>query len=70
MARHMNKFRRLAFPDKTHKDVTDIIIHSYNKNFQEPNVKEGFLEIVKINFVPVFAGIARETEDLFFSFLL
>lgn len=70
MARHMNKFRKLAFLDKAHKDVNDIIIYSHHKNFQEPTLSEGFQEIVQINFVPVFDGVEKEKETLFFHFLI
>ena len=70
MARHMNKFRKLAFLDKAHKDVNDIIIYSHHKNFQEPTLSEGFEEIVRINFVPAFDGVEKEKEQLFFQFLI
>ena len=70
MARHMNKFRKMAFPDKAHKDVNDIIIYSHHKNFQEPTSSEGFDEIVQINFVPKFDGDDEEVQKLFFSFLI
>ena len=70
MARHMNKFRKMAFPDKAHKDVNDIIIYSHHKNFQEPKMDEGFSEIVQINFVPKFEGVDEDVERLFFSFLI
>ena len=70
MARHLNKFRKLSFLDKAHKDVNDIVIYSHHKNFQEPTLDEGFQEIVQINFVPSFDAGEREKEKLFFNFLI
>ena len=66
----MNKYRKLLYADKAHKDVNDIIIYSHHKNFVEPTLDEGFREIVSIDFVPVFDGVEEESQKLFFNFLL
>ncbi|KAJ8928963.1 hypothetical protein NQ314_018400 [Rhamnusium bicolor] len=65
-AKHNNKFRELT--DKSHVPVSEIIINSLKKNFQEPDVLEGFSEIVKIPFVPEFEN--AEHEKLYKLFLL
>ncbi|XP_018325065.1 uncharacterized protein F21D5.5 [Agrilus planipennis] len=64
-AKHNNKFRELT--DKRVK-VTDAVIHSYNKNYKEPTLDEGFNEIVRVDFVPVFEN--PEKEKLYKMFLL
>lgn len=65
-SKHNNKFRELT--DKSHEPVSDIIINSMKKNFQEPSLSEGFEEIVKVPFVPQFNDI--EKEKLYKMFLL
>ncbi|CAH1128271.1 unnamed protein product [Ceutorhynchus assimilis] len=50
--RHNNKFRQLT--DNSHAYVSDIIIFSFNKNFQQPDMSEGFAQILKIPFVGKF----------------
>lgn len=64
-ARHNEKFRVMIY--KT-KPVNDIIMHSYKKKFVEPNMDEGFTEILKVNFVPNFQSTMH--EKLYTSFLL
>ncbi|KAJ8925476.1 hypothetical protein NQ315_009310 [Exocentrus adspersus] len=64
--KHNNKFRELI--DNTHVPVSDIIINSYKKGFQEPEESEGFVEIVKVPFVPEFSN--EEHEKLYKMFLL
>lgn len=51
-AKHNNKFRELT--DPTHAKVTDVIIDTYMKNYEQPSLTEGFAEIVNVNFVPKF----------------
>ncbi|KAG5890639.1 hypothetical protein JTB14_034929 [Gonioctena quinquepunctata] len=64
--KHNNKFRELT--DKSHVPVSDIIINSHRKKYQEPDVSEGFEEVVKIPFVLKFEN--REHEELYRMFLL
>ncbi|XP_076814594.1 bifunctional polynucleotide phosphatase/kinase-like [Clavelina lepadiformis] len=56
-AMHNNRFRELS--GSPHDVVPKMILYSYRKKFVEPKLKEGFDEIVKINFVPHF-----ENDDL------
>ncbi|XP_026461181.1 uncharacterized protein F21D5.5-like [Ctenocephalides felis] len=64
--RHNNIFRELT--DKTHKEIKDMILFSYRKNFVEPTLSEGFAEIFKINFIPQFDN--KEHEELYYMYLL
>lgn len=65
-AKHNNKFRELT--DRSHLKVSDIIINSYFKQFEEPTLDEGFKEIVEIPFVPTFNS--EKQEQLYRMFLL
>lgn len=47
--------------------LTEIIFFSRSK-YKEPNLNEGFTEIVKINFVPKFKS--KHEEALFKKFLI
>lgn len=67
-ARHNNVFRQLMLPDDKHLDVNDMVINSYKSKFKEPNLREGFAEIVKVNFVPKFKTSNEEKQ--FKRFLL
>lgn len=53
-ARHNNRFRELSGSD--HDKVPDMVFYQYRKAFEEPNMSEGFSEIVKVNFMPKFAN--------------
>lgn len=55
-AKHNNRFREIT--DQEHKPVGDLVFNSYKKNFQEPELSEGYSEINKIPFVSDF-----DTED-------
>ena len=65
-SKHNNKFRE--FTDKSHVPVSEIIISSLNKKFQEPELSEGFKEIVHIPFIPKFDN--PDHEKLYKMFLL
>ncbi|XP_066143065.1 uncharacterized protein F21D5.5 [Euwallacea fornicatus] len=64
--RHNNKFRELT--DNTHTIVSDIIIFSYRKNYQEPEKEEGYSQILKIPFITKF--INKDLEKVYKTFLL
>ncbi len=51
-----------------HKHVPKIGYAMFNKNFQEPQLNEGFEEIKEINFVPSFSEEDKEKEELFYLF--
>ncbi|CAH1260923.1 unnamed protein product [Diabrotica balteata] len=64
--KHNNRFRELT--DKSHQMVSEIIINSLRKNYQDPVMTEGFYEMVFISFVPKFNS--SEDEKLYKMFLL
>nr|XP_023019816.1 uncharacterized protein F21D5.5 [Leptinotarsa decemlineata] len=64
--KHNNRFRELT--DKSHVPVNEIIINGFKKKFEEPDVSEGFEEIIKVPFVPEFQN--TEHEKLYRMFLL
>ncbi|KAJ8981130.1 hypothetical protein NQ317_007905 [Molorchus minor] len=64
--KHNNRFRELT--DSTHVPVSEIIINGYKKGYQEPDLSEGFEEIVKIPFVAEFER--SDHEKLYKMFLL
>lgn len=66
--RHNNKFRLLTAPDAKHKDITDLVLFSLRKKFEEPRLEEGFQEIVKIEMIPRFDSPQR--EELYYMYLL
>lgn len=67
-AKHNNKFRQLCVADKEHKDVNEMIINAYKAKFEQPNLAEGFDEIVNVNFIPKFNDC--DEKKLYGMFLL
>jgi bifunctional polynucleotide phosphatase/kinase len=65
-SRHNNKFRELT--DSSHAKIHDMIFHVYKNKFVEPTTKEGFSEIVKVNFLPKFDK--NEHKTLYNMYLL
>lgn len=65
-ARHNEKYRQLTDPN--HKSIPDMVVHSYKNKYKEPELKEGFQEIVKVNFVPSFEN--DESKRLYSMHLL
>ncbi|XP_044265642.1 uncharacterized protein F21D5.5-like [Tribolium madens] len=64
--KHNIRFRNIT--DKSQLPVGDLNLNSYKKAFQEPEMAEGFSEIVKIPFIPKFEK--AEHEKLYKMFLL
>jgi len=64
--RHNNKFRQMT--DKSHVVVSDLVIFSYNKNYQEPDMSEGYDQILKIPFIPKFSD--KSLEKLYKTFIV
>ncbi|KAK3610289.1 hypothetical protein CHS0354_029752 [Potamilus streckersoni] len=58
-SRHNERFREIV--DKSHQPINEMIMNSYKKQYQPPELKEGFSEIVKVNFVPNFSNPAHQT---------
>lgn len=65
-ARHNNVFRELT--GSSHQKINDMVFNIYKKKFVEPTKKEGFSEIVKVNFVPKFKN--ESEEKLYKMYLL
>lgn len=51
-ARHNEKYRQLV--EKDHKSIPDMVVHSYKNKYKEPELSEGFTEIIRVNFIPKF----------------
>lgn len=58
-AKHNNKFRELT--DTSHAKINDMVFNVYKNKYVEPNVKEGFDEVIRVNFVPKFDDDERQT---------
>ncbi|XP_045175457.2 bifunctional polynucleotide phosphatase/kinase-like isoform X2 [Mercenaria mercenaria] len=65
-AKHNERFREII--DKTHDAINDMIMNSFKKKYVLPEKKEGFSEVVKVNFVPKFKD--PKLEELYRKFLL
>lgn len=65
-AKHNNIFRELT--DTTHQQIPEMVFNIYKKKYVEPSKKEGFAEIVKVNFVPHFKN--EDEEKLYKMYLL
>nr|XP_002127397.1 bifunctional polynucleotide phosphatase/kinase [Ciona intestinalis] len=61
---HNNRFRELS--GTAHDIISSMIIYSHRKKFVEPTTKEGFDEIVKVNFVPSFEN--KELERMYYMY--
>lgn len=63
-ARHNEKYRQLI--DKNHKPIPDMVVHSYKSKYKEPDMSEGFTEIVKVNFLPKFQSDSEKSRYLMY----
>ncbi|XP_019629199.1 PREDICTED: bifunctional polynucleotide phosphatase/kinase-like [Branchiostoma belcheri] len=54
LCRHNNRFRDMTYTGAGHVKVADPVIFSFRKKYVEPQISEGFDEIIKVNFVPKF----------------
>ncbi|XP_078609417.1 bifunctional polynucleotide phosphatase/kinase-like [Branchiostoma floridae x Branchiostoma japonicum] len=66
LCRHNNRFRDMTYTGAGHVKVADPVIFSYRKKYVEPQVTEGFDQIVKVNFVPKFED--KELEAMYRQF--
>lgn len=66
-AKHNNEFREIKLKGQPHTSVNDMVLYSHRSKFKEPELSEGFSEILKINFVPQFED--PENEKLYRLFL-
>ncbi|XP_077981308.1 bifunctional polynucleotide phosphatase/kinase-like [Glandiceps talaboti] len=62
LAQHMNMFRQTLTNGQVRR-VPDVGYNVFKKNFEEPELSEGFTEIKKIEFIPNFAS--KKDEELF-----
>lgn len=62
LAHHLNMFRQRQSKDEVRR-VPDVGYNIFKKDFAEPTIKEGFTEIVKVNFTPRFDD--KADEELF-----
>ena len=61
LAMHLNNLRAINKNRKHYSEpVNNIPIHTFFKNFEQPEITEGFKEIVQVNFVP---GPFENEED-------
>lgn len=58
-AEHNVAFRELI--DSSHSKISKIVLNGYKKNYEEPSLDEGFVEIVRVNFVPKFDNESEKT---------
>lgn len=65
-SKHNNLFRELT--DSSHQKINEMVYNIYKKKYVEPTIKEGFAEIIKVNFVPKFKNASE--EKLYKMFLL
>jgi len=61
-ALHNNQFREIITDGKS-KRVPTMVYNMFRKNFKEPTTKDGFSEVVKVNFYPSFEK--PEHEELY-----
>ena len=72
-AKHNNKFRELSVKDSSYKKVNDLAFNMYKSKFTEPEMTEGFSQVVKITVNPSFdsdklATSYRQFLDLLCSY--
>lgn len=69
-AKHNNVFRELVMPKGTrnHVKIGEPLMHSFKAKFQEPQLTEGFDQIVRVDFVPEFEYVQH--RNLYFKYLL
>ena len=52
--KHNNRFRELTMNSSRYVKVNDLMFNTYKSKFCEPELGEGFSEIVNIHFTPCF----------------
>ncbi|ESO10945.1 hypothetical protein HELRODRAFT_109229 [Helobdella robusta] len=65
-SRHNEKFREMT--DKQHQQINEMVFNSFKSKFKEPDLSEGFDEIVHVNFIPKFA--TEKDRSLYNQYLL
>lgn len=59
MCHHLNYVRQNHTQGKVRR-IPDVGYHTYNKNFEAPDLAEGFTEVVNIEFEPEFESDLHE----------
>ena len=67
-AKHNNRFRELTMKKSGYVKVNDLVFNMYKSRFCEPQVSEGFSEIVKVHIQPNFTD--KQEEELYKLFLV
>ncbi|KAL4714003.1 hypothetical protein ACJJTC_005634 [Scirpophaga incertulas] len=65
-SQHNNRFRELM--KIKHVPVNDIVFHTYKNKFTEPSTKEGFKEVIEVQFTPTFDD--KTAEEIYKMYLL
>jgi bifunctional polynucleotide phosphatase/kinase len=64
---HLNKLRKINNERQHHtKSVADVIIHTWFKHLEVPNVNEGFEEVKEIEFKPFFVN--EKDKEIFYMY--
>ena len=67
-AKHNNRFRELTRKEgDKHSKISDMVFNIFKSKYVEPKLDEGFSDIVKIDFTPIFNDKAKEA--LYHQFL-
>ena len=59
LASHLNMFREKVTKGETHR-IPKIAYNMYRSKFKEPTRQEGFYEVRKIQFTPIFKNEAEK----------
>lgn len=65
-ARHNNKYREIM--KMAHVPVNDVVFFTYRNKFKDPELKEGFKEVIEAKFNPIFED--KRSENLYKMHLL
>ena len=67
--KHNNRFRELKnIGNSLYKPINDIAFNSYSARYSQPDISEGFTEIVRVNFIPNFEN--TEDAELYSNYLV
>ncbi|RUS77138.1 hypothetical protein EGW08_015094 [Elysia chlorotica] len=64
--RHNERFRQMS--GGSHAKINAMVFNKMKSSFSEPNMKEGFSQVINVNFVPFFS--LKADSDRYKKFLL